>query len=40
VFARYATLLSSDAAVQEQLKARKLKPEFLEYDWSLNDAAR
>jgi hypothetical protein len=40
VFARYASLLSSDAAVQEQLKARKLKPEFLEYDWSLNDAAR
>jgi len=38
VFARYAPLLSGDAAVQEQLKARKLKPEFLDYDWSLNDA--
>jgi Protein of unknown function, DUF547 len=40
VFARYAAQLSSDAAVQEQLKARKLTPEFLDYDWSLNDAAR
>jgi hypothetical protein len=40
VFARYAAQLSSDAAVQEQLKARKLKPEFLDYDWSLNDAGR
>jgi hypothetical protein len=38
VFARYAPLLSGDPAVQEQLKARKLKPEFLDYDWSLNDA--
>jgi hypothetical protein len=26
--------------VQEQLKARKLKAEFLDYDWSLNDAGR
>jgi hypothetical protein len=40
VFARYAPLLSSDPAVQEQLKGRKLKPEFLDYDWSLNDAGR
>jgi len=40
VFARYAPVLSSDPAVQEQLKARKLKPEFLDYDWSLNDAGR
>lgn len=40
VFARYAPLLSSDPAVQEQLKARQLKPEFLDYDWSLNDAGR
>jgi hypothetical protein len=40
VFARYAPLLSGDPAVQEQLKARKLKPEFLDYDWSLNDAGR
>ena len=40
VFARYAAQLSSDAAVQEQLKARQLAPEFLDYDWSLNDAAR
>ncbi len=38
VFARYAPLLSSDPAVQAQLKARKLKAEFLDYDWSLNDA--
>jgi hypothetical protein len=40
VFARYAPLLSSDPAVQEQLKARQLKPDFLDYDWSLNDAGR
>jgi hypothetical protein len=40
VFAKYAAQLSSDPAVQEQLKARKLKPEFLDYDWSLNDAGR
>jgi Protein of unknown function, DUF547 len=40
VFARYAPLLSGDPAVQEQLKARKLKPEFLDYDWSLNDAGK
>lgn len=40
VFARYAAQLSSDPQVQEQLKARKLTPEFLDYDWSLNDAAR
>ena len=40
VFARYAEQLSGDAAVQAQLKARQLKPEFLDYDWSLNDAAR
>jgi hypothetical protein len=40
VFARYAAALSSDPAVQELLKARKLKPEFLDYDWSLNDAGR
>ena len=37
VFARYAPLLSGDAAVQAQLKARKLQPRFLDYDWSLND---
>jgi hypothetical protein len=40
VFARYAAQLSSEPAVQEQLKARRLTPEFLDYDWSLNDAAR
>jgi hypothetical protein len=40
VFARYAPLLSSDPAVQQQLKGRQLKPEFLDYDWSLNDAGR
>jgi len=39
VFARYATQLSDDPAVQAQLKAGQLKPEFLDYDWSLNDAA-
>ena len=40
VFARYATQLSADPAVQEQLRARKLTPSFLDYDWSLNDAGR
>jgi|KBSSwiStaDraftv2_1062776.scaffolds.fasta_scaffold92571_2 Protein of unknown function, DUF547 len=40
VFAKYAAQLSSDPAVQAQLKARQLKPEFLDYDWSLNDADR
>jgi hypothetical protein len=40
VFARYAAELSSEATVQQQLKARSLKPEFLDYDWSLNDAGR
>ena len=40
VFARYAAQLSDEPAVQEQLKARKLTPEFLDYDWSLNDVAR
>jgi len=40
VFARYAAQLSDDPAVQEQLKARRLAPQFLDYDWSLNDAAR
>jgi hypothetical protein len=38
VFARYAAQLSSEPAVQDQLKARSLRPEFLDYDWSLNDA--
>ena len=40
VFARYAMQLSDDPAVQEQLRARRLAPQFLDYDWSLNDAAR
>jgi hypothetical protein len=40
VFARYAAQLSADPAVQDQLRARKLAPSFLDYDWSLNDAAR
>lgn len=40
VFSRYASELSDEPAVQEQLRAQKLTPEFLNYDWSLNDAAR
>ncbi len=40
VFARYAAQLSGEPAVQEQLRARKLAPTFLDYDWSLNDAGR
>lgn len=40
VFARYAAQLSSEPAVQEQLRGKKLTPSFLDYDWSLNDAGR
>jgi hypothetical protein len=40
VFARYAEQLSDEPAVQQQLRARQLAPQFLEYDWSLNDAGR
>jgi hypothetical protein len=40
VFARYAAQLSDEPAVRQQLRAGKLTPEFLDYDWSLNDAAR
>jgi hypothetical protein len=40
VFARYAAQMSADPAVQEQLRARRLTPLFLDYDWSLNDAGR
>lgn len=40
VFARYAAQLSSEPAVQELLRAKKLSPSFLDYDWSLNDAGR
>lgn len=40
VFAKYAAQLSADAKVQEQLRARALSPQFLDYDWSLNDARR
>jgi len=32
--------LGDEPAVQEQLNAHKLTPEFLDYDWSLNDVAR
>ena len=40
VFARYAAQMSSDPKVQEALRAKKLSPGFLDYDWSLNDAGR
>jgi hypothetical protein len=40
VFAKYAVQLSADTAVQEQLRARRLSPVFLDYDWSLNDVGR
>lgn len=40
VFAKYATMLSDDAAIQERLKARALAASFLDYDWTLNVIGR
>jgi Protein of unknown function, DUF547 len=40
VFAKYASEISDDAAVQAQLKAKTMPLGFLDYDWSLNDAGR
>jgi hypothetical protein len=40
VFARYAAALTADPAARKRLEARTVRIEFLEYDWSLNDAAR
>jgi hypothetical protein len=40
VFARYAGAMTADPAARKRLEARTVPIEFLEYDWSLNDAAR
>ncbi len=40
VFARYAKLLSDDAAVQSRLQAGSVPVDFLDYDWSLNAVGR
>jgi hypothetical protein len=38
VFAKYAELLTPDAAAQAQIKAKTVSISHLDYDWSLNDA--
>ena len=38
VFAKYADLLSSDAAAQAQIRSKTVSISHLDYDWSLNDA--
>jgi len=38
-FARYAPLLAGEAAGQERIASKRAPLEFLEYDWTLNDAA-
>ncbi len=40
VFAKYADSLTSDAAVQGQIRAKTVSISHLDYDWSLNDAGR
>ena len=40
VFATYANQLTDKPAEQEQLRAKSLPVEFLDYDWSLNDIGR
>jgi Protein of unknown function, DUF547 len=40
VFAKYADILSSDAAIQGQIRAKTVSISHLDYDWSLNDAGR
>jgi hypothetical protein len=39
-FARHANLLSDDARQREAIAAGKFELQFLDYDWSLNDAAK
>jgi len=39
VFARYASALTERPEAQARLRARALAPQFLDYDWSLNDMA-
>lgn len=38
VFAKYAELMTSDAAAQAQIKAKTVSISHLDYDWSLNDS--
>ncbi len=40
VFAKYAALLTDDAADQARLKSKSLSVNFLDYDWSLNVVGR
>ncbi len=40
VFAKYADILSTDAAAQGQIRAKTVSISHLDYDWSLNDAGR
>jgi hypothetical protein len=40
VFAKYADTLSSDAAIQGQIRAKTVSISHLDYDWSLNDSGR
>ena len=40
VFAKYADILSTDAAVQAQIRAKTVSISHLDYDWSLNDQGR
>jgi hypothetical protein len=38
VFAKYTDNLSSDSAIQGQLRAKTVSISYLDYDWSLNDS--
>lgn len=40
LFARYASAMTTHPAARKRLEAGTVPIEFLEYDWSLNDAAR
>jgi hypothetical protein len=40
VFAKYADVLSTDAAAQAQIRAKTVSISHLDYDWSLNDQGR
>ncbi len=40
LFAKYADVLTSDAAAQAQIRAKTIAITYLDYDWSLNDLGR
>jgi Protein of unknown function, DUF547 len=40
VFAKYADVLSNDAAAQAQIRAKTVPISHMDYDWSLNDQGR